>query len=47
MKILAISIAFIAGTIFAGQLLGQSMASLVEDTRSQSCLAGRVTLCDN
>jgi len=46
MKLAALTLAFIAGTVFAGQLLGQSMASVVDENRSQQCQAGLVTKCD-
>jgi len=46
MKAAALTLAFIAGTMLAGQLLGRSMASLVDDTRAQQCQAGIVTKCD-
>lgn len=47
MKALALSVAFFAGIIVAGQLIGQSMANMVDDARSQQCIAGRVTVCNN
>jgi hypothetical protein len=46
MKFAALTLAFIAGTILAGQLLGRSMAGLVDENRSQQCQAGIVTKCD-
>ena len=39
-------IAFSVGVIMAGQLLGRTMASIVDENRSQQCAAGVVTRCD-
>ena len=46
MKFAALTLAFIAGIILAGQLLGRSMAGLVDENRSQQCQAGIATKCD-
>lgn len=46
MKTLSLSLAFVAGVVLAGQMLGRSMAGLVDDTRLQQCQAGVVTKCD-
>lgn len=46
MKTLSLSMAFLLGVVFAGQMLGRSMASFVDETRSQQCQAGRVVVCD-
>jgi len=46
MKTTALALAFIAGVMLAGQMLGRSMAELVDDTRAQQCQAGLVTKCD-
>jgi len=47
MKTASLLLAFFAGTLLAGQLLGRSMAGLVDDTRAMQCQAGRVTVCNN
>lgn len=46
MKTLSLSLAFLAGVMLAGQMLGRSMAGLVDDARAQQCQAGVVTKCD-
>ncbi|MFZ9327849.1 MAG: hypothetical protein ACO24H_10440 [Polynucleobacter sp.] len=46
MKLAALTLAFFAGTMLGAQLLGRSMASLVDENRSQQCQAGLVTKCD-
>jgi len=46
MKAATLTLAFIAGTMLAGQMLGRSMAGLIDETRSQQCQAGLVTKCD-
>lgn len=46
MKAAALALAFLAGTVMAGQLLGRSMANMVDDARMQQCSAGVVTKCD-
>lgn len=46
MKFAALTLAFVMGTMLGVQLLGRSMAGLVDENRSQQCQAGLVTKCD-
>lgn len=47
MKIAALAIAAYAGILLATQLIGRSMANVVDTERQQQCQAGLVTKCNN
>lgn len=46
MKFAALAIATYAGTMVAAQLIGRSMAGMIDGARMQQCQAGLVTKCD-